>query len=106
MKPYQSFFKSWQTARKRVGLGDVRVHDLRHSFASFLVNAGRSLYEVQKILGHSQISTTQRYAHLSQDTLIEAANAVFIATRQSLPEARSALDVTTLSSNRVALKSE
>lgn len=106
MKPYQSFFKSWQTARKRVGLGDVRVHDLHHSFASFLVNAGRSLYEVQKILGHSQISTTQRYAHLSQDTLIEAANAVFIATRQSLPEARSALDVTTLSSNRVALKSE
>ena len=53
-----------------------RIHDLRHSFASFLVNAGRSLYEVQKILGHTQIKTTQRYAHLSQDTLIEAANAV------------------------------
>ena len=51
-------------------------YKLRHSFASFLVNAGRSLYEVQKILGHTQIKTTQRYAHLSQDTLIEAANAV------------------------------
>ena len=61
--------------RKSVGLEDVRVHDLRHSFASFLVNAGRSLYEVQNILGHTQIKTTQRYAHLSQESLISAANA-------------------------------
>jgi site-specific recombinase XerD len=53
----------------------VRVHDLRHSFASFLINAGRSIYEVQKILGHTQIRTTQRYAHLSQDTLLAATNA-------------------------------
>ena len=75
-KPYQSFFASWNTARKQAGLADVRIHDLRHSFASFLVNAGRSLYEVQKILGHTQVKTTQRYAHLSQDTLQEAANQV------------------------------
>lgn len=75
-KPYKSFFNSWHTARKKVGLSDVRVHDLRHSFASFLVNSGRSLYEVQKILGHSQISTTQRYAHLSNDSLLSAANVV------------------------------
>ena len=53
LKPYVSFYYAWDTARKSVGLGDVRVHDLRHSFASFLVNAGRSLYEVQKILGHT-----------------------------------------------------
>ncbi len=52
------------------------MHDLRHSFASFMVNAGRSLYEVQKILGHTQIKTTQRYAHLSQDSLLSAANVV------------------------------
>lgn len=74
-KPYVSIFGSWNTARKRAGLADVRIHDLRHSFASFLVNAGRSLYEVQKILGHTQVKTTQRYAHLSQETLIDAANA-------------------------------
>ena len=74
--PYVSIFCSWDTARKRAGLADVRIHDLRHSFASFLVNAGRSLYEVQKILGHTQVKTTQRYAHLSQDTLIDAANQV------------------------------
>ena len=73
-KPYVSIFISWDTARKNAKLADVRMHDLRHSFASFLVNAGRSLYEVQKILGHTQIKTTQRYAHLSQDTLIDAAN--------------------------------
>lgn len=73
--PYKSFYGSWNSARKSVGLSDVRIHDLRHSFASFLVNSGRSLYEVQRILGHSQISTTQRYAHLSQDTLLDAADA-------------------------------
>ena len=78
-KPYVSIFISWDTARKQAGLADVRIHDLRHSFASFLVNAGRSLYEVQKILGHTQIKTTQRYAHLSQDTLIDAANVVRFA---------------------------
>ena len=75
-KPYCAFFHSWDTARKKAGLSDVRIHDLRHSFASFLVNAGRSIYEVQKILGHTQIKTTQRYAHLSQDTLLDAADAV------------------------------
>ena len=73
-KPYVSIFKSWDTARKLAGLSEVRIHDLRHSYASFLVNAGRSIYEVQKLLGHTQIRTTQRYAHLSQETLLEATN--------------------------------
>jgi site-specific recombinase XerD len=71
-----TIFVSWNNARKQAGLAEVRIHDLRHSFASFLVNNGRSLYEVQKILGHTQIKTTQRYAHLAQETLIDAANTV------------------------------
>lgn len=75
-KPYVSIFYSWNTARKQAGLADVRMHDLRHSTASFLVNSGRSLYEVQKILGHTQLATTQRYAHLSQETLLEAVNSL------------------------------
>ena len=75
-KPYVSIFCAWDTARQSVGLGDVRVHDLRHSHASFLVNAGRTLYEVQHILGHTQVKTTQRYAHLSHDTLLDATNSV------------------------------
>ncbi len=78
-RPYVSIFCSWNTARKQAGLADVRIHDLRHSFASFLVNAGRTLYEVQKILGHTQVKTTQRYAHLAQQTLVDAANAAVSA---------------------------
>ena len=76
LKPYVSIFCSWNTARKAAGLKDVRIHDLRHSFASFLVNSGRTLYEVQHLLGHTQIKTTQRYSHLTQDTLLDASNAV------------------------------
>ncbi|TCO73768.1 tyrosine-type recombinase/integrase [Chromatocurvus halotolerans] len=73
-KPFVSIYYSWNTARVEAGLPEVRMHDLRHSFASFLINSGRSLYEVQKILGHTQVKTTQRYAHLSQESLIAAAN--------------------------------
>jgi integrase len=53
--------------------------DLGHSFASLLINSGRSLYEAQKLLGQTQIKTTQRYAHLSQDTLLAASNAATLA---------------------------
>ena len=89
-KPYVSIFASWDTARIHAGLADVRIHDLRHSFASFLVNAGRSLYEVQKILGHTQVKTTQRYAHLSQDTLIDAANQVAKAVTLNMGHSQQA----------------
>ena len=76
LKSYVSIHYSWASARKAAGLSDVRIHDLRHSFASFLVNAGRTLYEVQHLLGHTQIKTTQRYSHLTKDTLLDASNAV------------------------------
>jgi len=75
-KPLVSIFCAWGTIRKKVGLPEVRLHDLRHSFASFLVNSGRSLYEVQKLLGHYDPKVTMRYAHLSPGALIEAANIV------------------------------
>jgi integrase len=78
-KPYVSIFCSWNTARKLAGLPEVRVHDLRHSFASLLINNGRSLYEVQKILGHTQVKTTQRYAHLAPQTLLDASNVATLA---------------------------
>ena len=76
LKPYVSIFYSWNSARKAAGLKDLSIHDLRHSFASFLVNSGRTLYEVKHLLGHTQIKTTQRYSHLTQDTLLDASNAV------------------------------
>jgi len=75
-KPFSSFFYSWDTARIRAGMPQLRVHDLRHSFASFLVNAGRSLYEVQELLGHADIKTTSRYAHLSRERLNAAVECV------------------------------
>ena len=75
-KPIQHFHGTWDRIRKNAGVPDLRIHDIRHSFASFLVNSGRSLYEVQKLLSHSDISQTQRYAHLRKDTLQDAAEIV------------------------------
>jgi integrase len=75
-KPYVTIFYAWNTARQCAGLPDVRIHDLRHSFASILINSGRSLYEVQHLLGHTQSKTTERYAHLQRETLLKAANVV------------------------------
>lgn len=66
--------KVWNRIRIAAGLPHLRIHDLRHQYASFLVNSGRTLYEVQQILGHSDPTVTQRYAHLSTRSLQEAAN--------------------------------
>ena len=52
----------------------VRIHDLRHSYASHLVSIGVSLHIVGKLLGHTQASTTMRYAHLQDETLRAATN--------------------------------
>ena len=75
-RPFNSIHNGWNRARHEAGLPEVRLHDLRHSFASFLVNSGHSLYEVQKLLGHTKIKTTERYAHLSNERLLEASNDV------------------------------
>ncbi len=55
--------KPWRRICKRAGLEDVRLHDLRHSFASFGASAGLSLPMIGKMLGHTQAQTTQRYVH-------------------------------------------
>lgn len=62
----------------KASLPNLRLHDRRHQFASFLVNDGRTLYEVQAILGHSSSKVTERYAHLSTKTLQEAANSASV----------------------------
>jgi integrase len=59
--------KPWQRVRALAGLPDLRLHDLRHAFASVAVASGDSLFIVGKILGHRQASTTERYAHLAPD---------------------------------------
>lgn len=77
-KPFVSIDRAWDRLRAKAGLEDVRIHDLRHSFASRLVNNGRSLYEVQKILGHATPQMSMRYAHLASSRLQDAANAVSV----------------------------
>lgn len=74
--PLSDIFGYWRRIRKDMNLQDVRIHDLRHSFASFLVNSGHTLYEAQKLLGHADPRTTMRYAHLTQSGLIAAAEDV------------------------------
>ncbi|MFD0985502.1 tyrosine-type recombinase/integrase [Methyloligella solikamskensis] len=67
--------KAWRKIREAAGLADVRIHDLRHSFASIAVSGGASLPIVGALLGHSDSSTTQRYAHLHDDPLKAASEA-------------------------------
>lgn len=66
---YNDFYVAWRKVRANAELSDIRIHDLRHTFASLLINKGVSLYEVQTLLGHSSIQMTQRYAHLAPDRL-------------------------------------
>jgi integrase len=66
--------KIWERVKRRAGLHDLRIHDLRHAFASAAVMAGDSIYVVGKLLGHSNAATTQRYAHLADDPLRAAAD--------------------------------
>ena len=75
-RPLADIYRFWHSLRCELGLSDVRIHDLRHSFASLLVNGGHSLYEVQTLLGHHDPRTTMRYAHLGQESLLAAARAV------------------------------
>ena len=75
-EPFKQIFFSWDKARKAAGLKEVRMHDLRHSFASALVNSGMTLYDVKEILGHTNIKTTERYAHLNNARLKAASSSV------------------------------
>jgi len=74
-KPYTDIKHPWDTARKAAGLADVHLHDLRHSAASFMINAGIDLFAVGRILGHVDHQSTMRYAHLTNDTLMKAVEA-------------------------------
>ena len=83
-KPFVSIFCAWDTARKKAQLPRVRIHDLRHTFASLLINSSYELYDVMNALGHTQMRTTMRYAHLSRARKQLAAEAV--AARSGLGE--------------------
>ncbi|WP_085338138.1 tyrosine-type recombinase/integrase [Aquidulcibacter paucihalophilus] len=68
--------RAWRAIRDEAGLDDLRIHDLRHSFASFAAEAGASLQLIGKALGHTQMRTTERYAHLRDDPLHALVNEI------------------------------
>lgn len=75
-KPVQEIKRFWQDVRNKAKLTNLRIHDLRHTFASMLVSGGMSLPMIGKLLGHTQVQTTQRYAHLFDDPLRVGLNQV------------------------------
>jgi len=74
--PTVGLYKTWDRVREVAKLEGVRLHDLRHSFASFAAADGASLYLIGKALGHRQASTTERYAHLTDDPIRAVAEQV------------------------------
>lgn len=75
-RPFRDINHTWRKIKTAAGLDEVRLHDLRHTYASLLINAGCSLYEVQQLLGHANADMTQRYAHLTPSTLRSANESV------------------------------
>ena len=75
-QPLSGLRHPWHRVRERAGLEDVRLHDLRHTAASIGVAQGMNLPVIGRLLGHSQASTTQRYAHVDVDPALAAANKI------------------------------
>jgi len=73
-QPLKEIKNFWRTVLRQADIENVRIHDLRHTYASHLVSNGLSLSIVGKLLGHTQASTTQRYAHLADEPLRDATN--------------------------------
>lgn len=76
---------AWDDLRKQAGVPWLRIHDLRHTYASLLVNSGRTLFEVQSLLGHSSPQVTQRYAHMNTQTLLDASEVASARIRAASP---------------------
>ena len=88
-KPIEGLQSAWERVRARAGLKDVRIHDLRHTFASLAVGRGASLLLVARALGHAQASTTERYSHFSDDPrrrLAEDVGQAILEAMQARPE--------------------
>ncbi len=75
-KPINDLQTTWRHIRKWAGIEDVRIHDLRHTFASNAVAMGMSLPMIGRLLGHTQTQTTARYAHLAINPVLEAASKI------------------------------
>ena len=71
-QPVIELKRFWGRMREKAEIPDVRIHNLRHTFASLLVSGGASLEMIGKLLGHTQMGTTQRYAHLMENWPLRA----------------------------------
>jgi len=87
---YERIRSVWLKVRREANLpSGMRIHDLRHSFASHANMAGESLFTVSRLLGHRRVQTTARYAHLADSSLLDGAEKIGAAImRQALPTAR------------------
>ena len=74
-KPFVPVKHAWQKARKDARLEGLRIHDLRHSSAGFMINRGVDLFTVGKVLGHADYKSTMRYSRLANETLLSAVEA-------------------------------
>ena len=88
-QPLGDVKRFWQRMCREAGLEGVRLHDLRHTYASSLVSGGVSLHIVGRLLGHTQPQTTARYAHLDDDALRKATDG-FGAMVEAAAEGREA----------------
>lgn len=82
---FKTLHNAWYDIRIQAGMPWLRLHDLRHTYASLLVNSGRTLYEVQSLLGHSDSKVTQRYAHMNTETLLDASEVASRRIRAASP---------------------
>jgi integrase len=89
-KPRADLKRPWQAVSRRAGLDAVRLHDLRHTYASFGAGGGLGLPIIGKLLGHTQASTTLRYAHLDNDPLRRATENIGGRIAAALEGTRSA----------------
>lgn len=99
---YERIRTVWKAARKEAGLPDrLRIHDLRHSFASHAIMSGESLFAVSRLLGHKRVQTTARYAHLADDTMSANAERIgVLIMAQAQPRAIRAQRTSSRPSNR------
>ncbi|MFN3265107.1 MAG: tyrosine-type recombinase/integrase, partial [Aquificaceae bacterium] len=87
-KPYgrQGYRRAFKNACKKAGLQDFRFHDLRHTFASWVAMKTKDIYLVQRLLNHQKIDTTKRYAHLTQEYMVNALEEISSVFRQEKEE--------------------
>ncbi|WP_322995542.1 site-specific integrase [Castellaniella sp.] len=79
-QPYHSCYNAWDTIRRKAGMPNLRMHDLRHTFASMMLDSGADIVDVQHALAHTQLKTTAVYLHLTESRKRTHANAAAQAT--------------------------